>query len=239
MRLVVERADTPPERLQFALFDAIQNLAKTLERTIAFFAEARGVDEDDWHGSFPIATTKSAYYATSPAKKHPRDRALGDIDERAGEIVDSVQPYLAAEPQDEPLGLVQRWSKTDKHRFGNPAITVARGFAVIVTLHRERRIEAFDLWRSVDRRTQRPTVQVGADILDLFPPKAMAPLLPYLSGPPRPTEFEIQVQARFAVAFGKRHDTFVDVQDAFDAIERQVLEPLWRRLDELSTDARA
>lgn len=230
-RFRVTAITPPPAEFEFALFDAIGNVVKCLDRTIALLAEKAGHDAQAWRGEFPIAIDRSGYFASAPDRTHPRDRSLGDIEERAVRVVDKVQPFLTAKPRDHALALLQRWARYDKHRLGHPALVVARGAAAIIRDDKKHVIEVFDLWNAMNEIDRRQRLTVGIDALDLLPENAVKPWLGYLSSPPK-AEASIAVVLRTAVAFGAQSDLYPDVRAAIDWAESEVLEPLWRILDE-------
>lgn len=230
---VVDSVRRPNPEFELQLFDATANFAKALDRTVALFAEARGIDEDEWHGHFPIATRREDYLARLP-KKNPRDKALGEIDFTARDIIDRAQPYLSSEPDKAPLRLIARWSRYDKHRMGHPTVSIARGMAVMVVDETRHVVNAYDLWQALNARGKRVEVTAGMDLFSMYPDAAIKPFDHVLRGSvvPRPG-YKITLISRTGVAFGKSHDAFWDMDQAFREVERNVLEPLWERLDKL------
>jgi hypothetical protein len=232
-RWTISEVRPPNPEFEFDLFDALGNFAKALDRTVALFAEARGVPPERWHGSFPIAVTEESYLPRPPKTKALRQHALGDIDPDAGAIIDAAQPYLVTDPHDAPLALVARWSRYDKHRLGHPAVSVARGMGVAVINHSTATVELYDLWRALNLRGQRPLLAPGTDLFSLFPAAAIEPFRHLLVDGPAAHNCTLHLMARVAVAFGEERDTFFDVVESLDDIEERVLEPLWSRLDQL------
>lgn len=231
-RWIVESVDPPDAELEFDLFDSIGNFAKSLDRTVALYAEARGIDPANWRGHFPIALRASDYLGGRG--RPPRDAALGDIDPQARELIDAAQPYLRDHPTDSPLALVARWSRYDKHRLGHPTVSVARGMGVATIEHDSGVASVYDLWTALNKRGSRPILAPGTDVFSLFPKSAIEPFLHLLQ--PNGLEehnAEISLLARVAVAFGSERDTAFDVRESYDEIEASLLEPLWLRLDAL------
>lgn len=104
------RVDTPiPDSLSMVLGDCLSNLRSCLDYLIWELVRANGNNPSDRSG-FPICIKPSAW------DKEIKRGTLDGIDNRAGTLIETMQPYHAGNPEQSLLAVLHEFTNINKHR---------------------------------------------------------------------------------------------------------------------------